>query len=385
MAQKHANGEGSIRPRASGRYEARITVDGQRISHYAATRAEADAWLSAQKVNRDRGLPLILNQKTSLGIYLADWLGRVQPTLRPSTHLRYRELAVHVTAYLGTVPLARLTPAHLERLYAVVQRAPEDGGADLSSTTAHHIHAVLHKALEDAVHEGLLGRNVASIAHSPRLKDFEPTVWSLAEVRTFLQAAARDRFGPLYVITACTGLRSGEVRGLCWKDIDLEGKVLRVRSALDRNKVASPLKTKSSRRRLELPALAISALHTQRARQAEERLALGEAWAHGHDTGLVFTSTIGTALDHAQLLRAFHRLCDAAGLPRIRIHDLRHLQASLLLAAGINPKVVAERLGHARTSITMDTYSHVMPTLQREAADVLDRLLGDWESLQAID
>jgi integrase len=193
---------------------------------------------------------------------------------------------------------------------------------------------VLHKALEDAVHEGLIARNVASIAHSPRLEEFEPTMWSLAEVRTFL-AAARDRLGPLYILTACTGLRSGEVRGLRWKDVDLEERVLRVRAALGRDNTVGTLKTKGSRRRVELPALAISALRAQRTRQAEERLALGEAWGHGHDFGLVFTSTVGTALDGIHLLKAFYRLCDTAGLPRIRIHDLRHLQASLLLAAGI--------------------------------------------------
>jgi integrase len=383
MVHKHANGEGNIRRRVNGLYEARITVDGHRLSHYAATRTEVDAWLTAQKRNRDRGLPVTLDEKTPLGTYLADWLDRVQPTLRPSTHRRYRELAIHIAAHLGKIPLARLTPSQLERLYATVQRAPEDGGAGLSTSTAHHVHAVLHKALEDAVHEGLLARNVASIAHSPRLEEFEPTVWSLAEVRMFLQAAARARLGPLYVLAACTGLRSGEVRGLRWKDVDLEGKVLRVRSALGRDNVAGALKTKGSRRRVELPALAVSALRAQQTRQEQERLELGAAWGRGHDTGLVFTSTVGTTLDGIHLLKAFYRLCDAAGLPRIRIHDLRHLQASLLLAAGINPKVVAERLGHARTSITMDTYSHVMPTLQREAADVLDRLLGDWESLQA--
>lgn len=382
--KKAANGEGSIRRRPNGGlWEARLTAeDGRRLSHYATTRIEAAAWLTRQKRNRDQGLPLTVDEKTPLSTYLDDWLIRVAPTIRSSTHRRYRELAAHLSEQIGRVRLAQLTPAHLERAYATLQRPKDAGGAGLSASTVHHTHAVIHKALEDAVHEGVLVRNVASIARPPRLDDFEPTIWMPPEVQTFLHAAVRDRLGMLYIVVACTGMRSGELRGLRWQDVDLDAKVLRLRSALDRAGVASSPKTKGSRRPVELPMLAVSALRAQRTRQAEERLALGEAWGNGGgDRGLVFTTTIGTPLDGVNLLKAFYRFCDSAGLPRIRIHDLRHLQASLLLAAGIHPKVVAERLGHAGTKLTMDTYSHVMPTLQREAADVLDRLLGDWESL----
>jgi integrase len=140
-------------------------------------------------------------------------------------------------------------------------------------------------------------------------------------------------------------------------------------------------KTKASRRRVELPELAVRALRAHRARQAEERLAQGEAWQD--TTGLIFTTTIGSPLDGVNLLKAFYALLDQLGLPRVRIHDLRHLQASLLLAAGVHPKVVAERLGHSRVQVTLDTYSHVASGLQRAAADVLDRLLSSTSAGEA--
>lgn len=391
---RRGNGEGSIRQRPGGLWEARLTdsATGKQRSLYAETRAEVVKKLDEAKRRRAQGIAaLTLDEKTPLGTYLDDWLGRIAPTVRPSTHRRYRERAAHLVDQLGRIRLAQLTPAQIERAYAQLQRPTEDGGAGLSSRTVHGVHALLQQALEGAVHEGMLVRNVASIARAPRAgSDFEPTIWTLAEVQRFLPAAVGDRLGMLYIVMACTGLRNGELRGLRWQDVDLEAKVLHLRGALSRDGTVGTTKTKGSRRQVELPLLAVAALRAQRTRQAEERLALGEAWGGGRDGngagdggqgGLVFTTTIGTPLDGIHLLRAFYRLCDDVGLPRIRLHDLRHLQASLLLAAGIHPKVVAERLGHSRTAITMDTYSHVLPTLQREAADVLDRLLGDWESL----
>lgn len=382
MVHKKSNGEGNIRRRANGTYEARISVEGRRLSHYAPTRIEADAWLTKQKRARDRGLPLTLNEKTPLGVYLADWLQRIQPRLRASTHRRYSELVRHMTKHLAKIPLTQLAPVHVERMYATLQRPIEDGGTALSSTTVLHIHTCLHKALADAVRIGLVAQNVADIVNAPRQRPFEPTIWTLKEVRAFLHAARQDRLGPLYIIAAYTGLRSGELRALRWQDVDLEAKRLHVRTALMRGNVVGQPKTRKGRRSVELSNFAIAALRMQHDMQDKERRILGDEW---HESGLVFTSAVGTALDSTNLLHAFYRFCDHAGLPRVRIHDLRHLQATLLLIGGINPKVVADRLGHSRINVTLDTYSHVVPTLQREAADMLDRLLGDWDGLESKD
>lgn len=371
-----ANGEGSIRRRAKdGLWEARFTVDGVRRSHYGKTRQEVSTWLTEQRRNRDRGLPVAPNERTTLAAYLADWLVRVEPGLRPSTHRRYGELAAHLTKHLGSAALAKLTPAQIGRCYAALQTEQH-----LSPTTVHHVHAVLRKALGDAVREGLLARNVALLVVGvPMPSDFEPTIWTLEQTRTFLNAVQTDRLGALYLVAACSGMRNGELRALRWRDVDLDTARLSVRQGFQRGKrhqpeVAGAPKTKSSRRRVELPLLAVAALRAHRIRQAQERLRLGEAWAD--TSGLIFTSTVGTPLDGIHLVKAFHKLLDRLGLPRVRLHDLRHLQASLLLAAGVHPKVVAERLGHGSTQLTENTYSHVLPTLQREAADVLDRLFG---------
>jgi integrase len=387
MRKRHAaNGEGSIRHRESdGLWEARITVDGTRRSHYGKTRGEVSRWLAEQRRNRDHGLPIALNERTSLKAYFADWLIRVEPRLRPSTHQRYQELAGHLARYLGSVPLVKLTPAQIGRCYAALQQPAQatrdvPARAPLSVTTVHHCHAVLRKALSDAVREGVLPRNVATLViGAPMIQDFESTIWSLEQTRRFLGAVRSDRLGALYLLAACTGMRNGELRAVRWRDFDQDAAMLQVRQGFQRGKrhqpqVAGAPKTKAGKRRIELPLVAVGALRAHRARQAEERLALGDAWQDS--TGLMFTTTVGTALDGINLLHQFYRLLGRLELPRVRIHDLRHLQGSLLLAAGVHPKVVAERLGHSRTQVTLDTYSHVAAGLQREAAEVLDKLFA---------
>ncbi len=381
MGTKRGNNEGSIRKRADGTWEARISLNGgKRVSLYGKTRKIVADKLAEALRDSNKGLPVTLHERTPLATYFDDWLVRTQPTIRASTHRRYRELLAHTRPDIGTVALAKLTPAQLDRVYARLQAPIDGGGEGLSPSTVRRVHTVMHKALKDAVLEGLVARNVADIARPPKNQDFEPQLWTLEQVRTFLHATAQDRLGPLYLLAALTGLRSGELLGLRWQDVDLDAQVLQVRVALARDGRLAPPKTRAGRRRVELSRMAALALRRQRRQQAEERLALGPAW---HESDQVSTSTVGTLLDGVNTLKAFHRFLTKAELPRIRLHDLRHLQASLLLAAGVHPKVVSERLGHSRTAVTLDVYSHVMPSLQRDAADLLDRLLGEWEDSTA--
>lgn len=372
---RRGNGEGTIRQRADGRWEAMATLpDGKRHSFYGKTRSEVNQKLIEVQRAMHQGLPPTLHARMRTVDYLDDWLARIEPTVRPSTHRRYRELLSHAVRQIGRIQLAKLTAAHLDRLYAHLQAPAEDGGAGLSSSTAHRVHNVLHAALKDAVREGLLVRNVADVAHAPRDRDFAPQLWSVSQARDFLTAARAERLGNLYLVAALTGMRLGELLGLRWRDVDLEARTLHVRMVLGRDGELAEPKTRSGRRQIELSDLAVGALRAQRGQQAAERLRIGPAW---RERDLVFTSTVGTALDGINTLKAFRRFLARAGLPRIRLHDLRHLQASLLLAAGVHPKVVAERLGHSRVNVTLNTYSHLLPTLQREAADVLDTLLSD--------
>ena len=190
-------------------------------------------------------------------------------------------------------------------------------------------------------------------------------------------SARGDRLEALWVLAISTGLRRGELLGLTWDDIDLDRRQLRVTKALQRvsgkGLVLVETKTRRARRSIVLPVGAAEALRRQRGRQAEERLAAGSSWK---ETDFVLKSSDGTALDPDNVGRSFALLLDRAKLPRMRFHDLRHSCASLLLAQHVPPRVVMETLGHSRISVTLDTYTHVMPALQRDAADAMDRALG---------
>lgn len=197
------------------------------------------------------------------------------------------------------------------------------------------------------------------------------------EAKQLLAAAEDDRLGALYSVALALGLRQGEALGLSWEDVDFESRRLHIRHGLQR--IAGELrlvepKTRQSRRTIALPLVVIDALQHHKARQSQDRLLAGTRW---HETGLVFTSTIGTPIEVGNLRRSFWRLLDKAGLPRMRFHDLRHSCASLLLVQGVSARVVMETLGHSNISITMDTYTHVLPELQRQAADAMDRALGN--------
>jgi integrase len=197
------------------------------------------------------------------------------------------------------------------------------------------------------------------------------------EAKRLLAAAENDRLAALYSVALALGLRQGEALGLSWEDVDLTSRRLHVRHGLQR--IAGELrlvepKTRQSRRTIALPTVVIDALQHHKARQSQERLLAGTRW---HETGLGFTSTIGTPIEVGNLRRQFWRVLEKAGLARMRFHDLRHSCASLLLVQGVPARVVMETLGHSNISITMDTYTHVLPELQRQAADAMDRALGD--------
>jgi len=196
------------------------------------------------------------------------------------------------------------------------------------------------------------------------------------EVHALLDAAKGDRFEAILTVAIAVGLRRGEALGLKWSDIDLDAAVLRVRRALvyvDGDLRFVDPKSKRSRRTIPLPSVSIHALREHRRRQAAQRLAAGPDW---DDEDLVFPSATGGPMDPNNLGRHFRALCDRAGIGRVRLHDLRHTCASLLLAQNVHPRVVMEILGHSGIAITMDTYSHVLPELQREAADRMDQALG---------
>lgn len=379
--QRRGNGEGTITQRKDGRWEARVWLaDGKRKCYYGETRQEVARKLAEAMRDRDKGLPQQSDERLRLSTFLSEWLDGKRATLRPRTWTRYCELLAHVQTALGSQKLTRITPRELQRFYSDLQ-AEKPEGAGLSPTTAHHVHSALRQALASAERQGLLARNPADLVDAPRMRQTEMHTLDLQQSRTLLEAARDDRLEGLYALALTTGMRQGELLALRWRDVDLDAHHLQVRGTLAWRtgqgfSIGQP-KTKRSRRRIDLDAEAVAALRRHKARQAEERLAAGALWgSESHWPDLVFTSEIGGPLDARNLAqRSFNRLLKRADLPIIRFHDLRHTAATLMLLQGINAKIVSERLGHSSVGITLDRYSHVLPSMQRDAAQVIGKAL----------
>jgi integrase len=279
----------------------------------------------------------------------------------------------HINPALGRLKLSKLTAAHIQSLYAAKLR---DG---LKPSSVRYIHAVLHRALEQAVRFNLLPFNPAARIDPPKVRQEEITPLDAEQARTFLATVRGDRFEALFVISLTLGLRMGEALGLRWSDIDFDAKTLRVSRQLQRMRDGGGLvfsePKNASRRTVDLPLRAVEALRSHRKRQLEEQLRVGSSW---QDNGLVFPTTIGTPVDAQNVVnRHFKPLLKRTGLPSIRWHDLRHTYATLLLARGTHPTYVQKSLGHASVQLTLDRYSHWMPSMGRATASAMDDALAD--------
>jgi len=373
MAKRRANNEGSVHQRASdGRWAASVSIgDGTRKHFLGRTAGDVRAKMVVfQKAQLD-GVA-VKDERLSVSAYFTSWLMTARPALRPRTWQRYEQLIrCHVIRALGKMRLARLSPRDVQQVYGqMLARGAAPG-------TVRQLHAVLHRALKQATLWNLAARNVADAVTAPKPRRLEMETLSPEQARQFLEQVQGERLEALFVLALTTGMRQGELLGLRWGDLDLDSGTLRVQRSLQRTKegfsFAEP-KTGRSRRRIELTERAKLALRRHRVTQAEERLQLGPAW---QDPTLVFTNTVGGPLDGTRLLRgSFYPLLERADLPRIRFHDLRHTAATLLLGQGQHPKIVSEMLGHSNISITLDTYSHVTPTMQKQAAAAMDAVLG---------
>ena len=373
---RRGNGEGTLRQRADGRWEARLTIatlDGRQVrrSYFGKTRPEVQDKLDVERQAVRQGFGAAGNQREMTGAYLVRWLEAAKPTMRPRTWQGYSLIVrVHLAPAIGAIPLVRLGPADVQRM---VNDAVTGGR---KPQTVRNVHAVLRRALNQAVRWGVLPRNVATMVDLPRSRRYEAPVLTSEGARAVLAAVEGDRIGPVVVVTLATGMRQGEALGLRWSDVDLEAGQLTIRQTLQRagtRPLYSEPKTSRSRRTIVLPAAAVAALRAQRSRQLQERLMAGSRW---QDSGLVFTSGIGTPMMPGDLTKRLQRLLADAGLPRLRYHDLRHGTASLLTAQGIHPRTIMEILGHSTIAVTMNTYAHFAPALQREAASSLDAVLG---------
>ena len=369
MAKK-ANGEGTIVRRQDGRWMAGIVADGTRTFLYGRTQAEVRLKLSAAVKARDDGLSLSAGRQ-KLKAFIAAWLVGAEGSVRPSTLDKYRrDLEHHVLPRLGHIQLASLGPQHLQHCYSQLI------SSGLSPASVRHVHAALHRALHQAVRWGIISRNVADLVVLPQARRTNWHVLTASEVRRLLAEAAGDRLEAVYALACTAGMRRGEVLALRWRDVDLDRSVLSVTGSLQRGveglTISEP-KTVRSRRLVALSGIAVEALRRRHSRQVGERLLAGSIW---RESDLVFTSAVGGPVEPGNMLRrSFWPLLAQAGLPHVRFHDLRHTAATQMLSRGVHPKVASELLGHATVGITLDLYSHVSESMQREAAQAMDEVL----------
>jgi integrase len=386
MSKKRGNSEGSIYRMTDGRWRAAVTVGKdangkpKRKVFTAATRHEVKDQLNDALRDLKLGIPLVSEKQTVAG-FLTHWLDQVvKPRVRPKTLRTYSDLVkLHLAPGIGEVPLGKLSP---QRIREFLNRRLEFG---LSPRTVKHVLVTLRGALSVAVKDGQIPRNTAALVDPPRVPRYEAQVFNPEQARAFLDAVQGSRLEAAYTAAVAVGMRQGEILGLRWSDLDLETGKLFSRAALQRvDKKLTRVDPKSprSRRTIHLPAVCLASFARHKVDQDLERKWAGSRW---QETGYVFTTRIGTAIDARDLLRDYYAITRPMPkkgeqprklpFPAIRFHDLRHSAATLLLAQGVSPRYITELLGHAQVSFTLQTYAHVLPEVQKQTANKMDEIL----------
>jgi len=388
--RRRSAGEGSIY-RNGNRWRGALTwtnPDGSRERRIVSgtTAKEAREKLDSLRQEARRGP--VASGRLTVAEFLTEWIEAERTKVQPST---WRGREIHVRVYLipalGRLALTKLTAADVDLALAEFQAngRPIFGRSTrgrparpVSAQTATHIRATLRHALADATRHGKVSRNAAAEAEAPDVGRKRVVYLAPEMVQRLLAATADSELGPLYALAVSTGLRQGEMLGLSWDAVDLEGGSLTVRQSLARAidggwRISIP-KSETSERTIPLPTLARAALAAQRTRQRVAELSAQDAWQNS--ARLVFTDAVGRPLDPHHVSATFQRDREVARVPRVRFHDLRHSAATLLLAQGVPLAVISEWLGHAGIAITMKHYAAIVPQLRREAADAMDRALA---------
>lgn len=354
--------------------------EGKRRRHQAGgfrTKREAERAMN-EVVHRLTNKTYVSPSTKTVGDYLqTEWLPTIRNRdLKPSTYNSYESLVrLYIVPALGMDRLQDLGPGRINQFYAQLgENGRLRGGGPLAKKTIRNIHVTLRKSMADAVRWNLIPRNPCEYADPPKVRGAskrQMQTWTPDELRTFLQNMSDDRLYPAFFLAASTGLRRGEVLGVRWRDIDLENGSLSVRQSLvsiDYRLEVSPPKN-GRERRLDLDSETVAVLREWKSKQNEERLAMGHLYRREAAGDLVFTKLEGGPLHPDFFSQTFDRRVAKMDLPRIRLHDLRHTHASIALVAGVDTKVISERLGHASVAFTSDIYSHVQRGLQADAAE----------------
>jgi len=399
---RRGNNEGSIYQRKDGRWVSTIHLgyrNGKRYrkSIYGETRDEVQKELTRALRAQQLGLPPEPGRLT-VGNWLTQWLeNQKPPATKPKTYAAYEyQVRVHLMPAFGKRPLTKLQPQEVREF---MQSKAKSG---LSPKSIRHFRATLRAALNVAMRDGLIARNVAALVKPPRAARPALRVFSKEDTFRFLDVVKGHRLEAIFTVALALGLREGEILGLRWQDVNLRDGTLEVSHTLQRIKrpgadkgkleLVAP-KTDRSRRVIMLPQVATSALYAHRRRQEEERGLAGSRW---RETGMVFSTSIGTMLDQRNMLRAFYAIMDTPDpddpevdpkkkrklFSRLRFHDLRHSAATLLLAQGVHPRSIMELLGHSSISLTMNTYGHVLEEMKRETARKTDAMFNSSEPVK---
>ncbi|PFA76822.1 tyrosine-type recombinase/integrase [Bacillus cereus] len=307
--------------------------------------------------------------KLSYGKYLEVWFDTKKHSVNIQTaKVMKGYLNSRIIPSLGDIKLAKLTTLHMQNY---VNSLRDEG---LKRGTIEKIIKIIRNSLEHAVDLELISRNVAKKTKLPKDDKEELTVWNEQEVRLFLKVAQESRYFIIFHMALVTGMRQGELLGLRWKDVDFEKEHLTIRQTLSHDGKTLILggKTKSSLRKILLPVSTVTKLKKHRAVVLKEKLSQGEKY---QDNDLVMCTITGTPINPANVRRSLNVLIEKASVPKIRFHDLRHTHATLLLDKDVNIKVISERLGHSSVKITLDTYSHVLPTMQEDAVNKIEEIL----------
>jgi integrase len=362
------------------------TPDGKRkqvwLSVRGCSRRQAEKILADKTTEAERGL-FADPGKVTVEELMKRWLEfRVEGRLRQGGIDFYEQMArCYIIPQIGPIPLSRLSMADIDRMCTALRKSGRirDGGP-LSKTTVYDAFRTLRAALKPAIKWGLLARNPCDQFDPediPKPEEAKTKYLNEEQVGQFLKIIEGDRFYAIYCLAITTGLREAELLGLRWVDIDKERGFLSLSQQLSRTskgiKLEEPTKTVSGRRSVELSPLDFEILGGHRAAQAEERLLLGDKWT---EHGLVFPGPLGRPYHHRGLLRRFKTKLRQAGLPDIPFHGLRHTNSTLLLLAGVHPKIAADRLGHKDATMFMRRYSHVVRGMQQDAAEKLEKLIA---------
>jgi len=394
MAKRRGNREGTIYQDKDGRWRAAIDlgiVNGRRKRKVLsdATRREVADKLARALRDQQEGA-LVTDERQTVRQYIAHWLETCKDMVRPATYDSYEYMTrIWIVPRLGHLRLAKLSAQHVQAFIT------EINGTDISPKTVRHIHGTLRAALNHAVRLGVIRQNVALLVDLPKARRYLVQPWTAEQIGQFLAAARGDRFEAAYYVALGAGLREGEILGMTWSLVDLDGGTARVTQKVERVRghglrLSRP-KGDAGEATVTLPAIVVQKLRTHRTTQMRERLMAGGTWPgeaelrrrlvedqalpEQYRADLIFTSRAGTAVDPVKLYRRFQAIREAAGLPPHRFHDLRHDHASFMLSLGVSLKEIQASLRHSQIGLTADTYTHLLAAVSAANAAKMDGLL----------